>query len=61
MKKKEEEKMKVTYHYIEPNTKEEKEKQEQSVSKAYELLFEATLESDEWKQNKAGAKDARND
>ena len=50
MKKKEKKKMKVTYHYIEPSTKEEKETQEQSVSKAYDLLFEATLEGDERKQ-----------
>jgi len=41
--------MKVTYQYTEPNTKEEKERQERSIRKAYELLFEATLEDVEIK------------
>jgi hypothetical protein len=43
MKKKEKEEMEFIYHYIEPKTKEEKEEQEWRLSKAYDILFEATL------------------
>lgn len=46
MKKKKKAEMRVTYHYIEPNTKEEKESQERKVNKAYDLLFDAMLEVD---------------
>lgn len=49
MKKKKGAGMKVTYHYIEPKTKEEKEEQERRMSKVFDMLFEATLKSDEWK------------
>jgi len=40
--------MTLTYEYTEPKTKEEKEEQERSLSKAYELLFETTLERVDW-------------
>lgn len=42
MKKKKKEELKVTYHYVEPKTKEEKEEWERRVNKAFEILFEAT-------------------
>jgi len=48
MTKNKKEEMKMIYEYNEPKTQEEKEKQERSLSKAYELLFEATLERVDW-------------
>ena len=54
MKKKPE--MKVMYHYIEPKTKEEKADQQWRLDRAFDVLFEATLESDEWKNYIANRK-----
>lgn len=51
MKKKEE--LKVTYNHVEPKTPQEAEEAERRLSAAYDILFEATLESDEWKKYKA--------
>ena len=48
--------MKVTYHYIEPKTEEEKKEQMWLVDRAFDVLFEATLQSDKWKQYKAKQK-----
>lgn len=45
--------IKVTYIYVEPKTEEEKKEQEQKINHVFDLLFEATLRSDEWKKYKA--------
>ena len=45
---KKEEKMLLTYIYVEPKTKEEKEEQERKLHSLYEFLFEETLK--EWNQ-----------
>jgi len=42
--------MKVTYEYVEPKTPEERATQELRVSRAYAVIFEATLNSDRWKK-----------
>jgi hypothetical protein len=36
--------MKVTYHYVEPKTPEEKKEQERNLSAAYKIIFDAVLE-----------------
>lgn len=36
--------MRVTYHYVEPKTPEEKKEQERKVTAAYKIIFDAVLE-----------------
>lgn len=45
--------LKITYHYVESKTPEEKEEAERRLHGAYKALFEATLESEAWKRYKA--------
>ncbi len=46
--------IKVTYVYVEPKTEEEKKEQERRINHAFDILFDATLQSKEWKRYKAG-------
>ncbi len=42
--------LKIKYIYKEPKTKEERAEAEQNLQRAYDVLFDATVNSEEWKQ-----------
>ena len=44
--KKEQEEIKVTYHYVEPKTKEEAEEARHRLNAAYDILFDETTAAD---------------
>ena len=48
--------MKVTYHYVEPKTEEERKDQERRLHQTFSMLCELTLESEGWKQYVANRK-----
>ena len=45
--KKDQQEIKVTYHYVEPKTKEEAEEAKRRLDAAFDILFEATLVSED--------------
>ncbi len=42
--------IKITYHYVEPKTPQEREEAERRLQGAYKILFDATIESERWRQ-----------
>lgn len=61
MKKKDKSEIKVTYHYVEPKTEEERAEQERNIEAVFNIIFEETVKSEGWQQYLADKRNMKED